>query len=62
MELRYIFVMDYVDELCSNVCCEAYIVMYPRENRFYHLFSPVSNKCFKTCFAERQLHENEAKS
>ena len=37
MESRYIFVvdMDYVDE--SNVHCEAYTVMYLRENRFVTL-------------------------
>ncbi len=41
MESRYIFVVDmnYVDESDVVVHCEAYIVMYRRENRFDHLLT-----------------------
>ncbi len=60
MESRYIFVvdMDYVDEIDVVVHCEAYIVMYRRENRFDHLIFTSKKKVFYTCcFAER--HEND---
>ncbi len=44
--------MDYVDESDVVVHCEAYTVMYLRENRFHQCHS-----CFRTCcFAERQLY------
>ncbi len=55
--------MDYVDESDVVVHCEAYTVMYLRENRFDHLIFTSKKKFFKTCFAERHSyiwHENKA--
>ncbi len=38
--------MDYVDEIDVVVHCEAYIVMYRRENRFDHLIFTSKKKVF----------------